>query len=229
MKIISKFKDYYDIGRSLGEDESIVYRRFPEIIDTTEYRGRKRQCASGRYDSFVYGIPLKNGPNFLHKVIIGFCGKVYKGYYIMSYDGGQNPRKECLYSKKDVMSYADQVAGFYRKELRDYELEYNSSFLKRWFLKYSTPLFVIDYFNIFHVNVRFPTHLKSELIINPYLEEYQFYKVFDPYTAFQEVAMYVGGVLQNKAPETVDISDEDLAEQKGFDEWSFKKLPTKKR
>ena len=42
--------------------------------------------------------------------------------------------------------------------------------------------------------------------------------------------MYLGGVLGISEPDTVDISNLDLIEQKGFDKkWSFRKHPDQKK
>ena len=61
---------------------------------------------------------------------------------------------------------------------------------------------------------------------NPVLKDLEFQKVMDPFTAFQEIAMFLGGVLavEDQAPLRVG-SDEVVARQKGFDEWSFRTMP----
>lgn len=45
----------------------------------------------------------------------------------------------------------------------------------------------------------------------------------DPFTAFQEISMFLGGVLKRTEVDTVDIGDEAMRDEKGFDEWSFKR------
>lgn len=68
------------------------------------------------------------------------------------------------------------------------------------------------------------------MYINPPLTEYEFQKVFDPYTAYQEIEMFLGGVLTELDEIDVPgVGDKDLAVGKGFNEWSFKTLPTKHR
>ena len=60
---------------------------------------------------------------------------------------------------------------------------------------------------------------------NPVLRDLEFQRVMDPFTAFQEIAMFLGGVLavEDKAPLRAG-SDEVVARQKGFDEWSFRTM-----
>lgn len=56
------------------------------------------------------------------------------------------------------------------------------------------------------------------------LKEYKFMKVLDPYTAMQELSMWVGGVLPKDGPDMVTITDEKtLVRKHGFDKWSFRK------
>jgi hypothetical protein len=53
-----------------------------------------------------------------------------------------------------------------------------------------------------------------------------FAKVLPPYEAFQELSMWVGGVLPNPGSPTVEIgSDVVRAEKHGFDGWSFRRKP----
>lgn len=67
------------------------------------------------------------------------------------------------------------------------------------------------------------------LIKNPILKELDFSKIVDPYTATQEIEMYLGRLATNNTPPMPVGSDKVIAASKGFDEWSFRKLPTKKR
>ena len=52
----------------------------------------------------------------------------------------------------------------------------------------------------------------------------------DPYSAYQEIAMYLAGPLANQQDPPQDIDDETLASMKGFDKLSFRTdSPGKKR
>lgn len=57
------------------------------------------------------------------------------------------------------------------------------------------------------------------------LKDVKFFKVKDPYTAFQELDMYISGVLGQQAKEVINISDKDRIVQHGFDNSSFRKEP----
>lgn len=56
------------------------------------------------------------------------------------------------------------------------------------------------------------------------LKRYGFAKALDPFSAMQELSMFVGGVMGGADPNTVKITDEKtLVKKHGFDEWSFRK------
>jgi len=57
-----------------------------------------------------------------------------------------------------------------------------------------------------------------------------FAKKLDPFTAFQELAMWVGGVLPRPGAPMVEITDEKtMVKKHGMDEWSFRTPPGPKR
>lgn len=68
----------------------------------------------------------------------------------------------------------------------------------------------------------------SKLTINPVLKQFQFGKLFDAYSAFQELDMFLSGMAVNEDDHMAKISDKDMLIEKGFDCRSFKKEPTKR-
>lgn len=61
------------------------------------------------------------------------------------------------------------------------------------------------------------------------LKDLEFYKYFPTQEAFQEIHMYLGGVLGFNNPHVPVPDDKTMRDIKGFNKWSFKKEPTKKR
>jgi hypothetical protein len=58
------------------------------------------------------------------------------------------------------------------------------------------------------------------------LKDMEFYRVLDPFQAYQEIAQWVGGVLPGRGAPIVEITDSGvLAAKHGFDRWSFRKPP----
>jgi hypothetical protein len=67
------------------------------------------------------------------------------------------------------------------------------------------------------------------LIKNPKLSDFKLERLFDPYTTIQEIEMYIGRIAVNNTPPMPVGSDKVIAESKGFDKYSFRTPPTKKR
>jgi len=60
------------------------------------------------------------------------------------------------------------------------------------------------------------------------LRGYHFYKVFDTYAAFQEIHSFLASKASPEKSMPV-IPDVLKAQSKGFDKWSFRKPPTRKK
>lgn len=65
MRIISEFHDYYDIGMSEGQDQSLIYQR-RSIVEKSNYP------FNIMYNSWHHTNYIKVRP-----LTIGFCGKLY--------------------------------------------------------------------------------------------------------------------------------------------------------
>jgi hypothetical protein len=63
----------------------------------------------------------------------------------------------------------------------------------------------------------------SKFHINPMLKDYEFYRVFDTYQTFQEISMFLGGVLGTNEDGGNVVDDKHRFSQRGFDKWSFRK------
>lgn len=68
----------------------------------------------------------------------------------------------------------------------------------------------------------------NQVVINPPLKDYEFFKVMDPYTAFQELSMWVGGTLAWPPQMMIELDDKYRVLAHGFDKHSFRKSPTKR-
>ncbi len=252
MKIISKFRDYYDIGASMGVDETIVYVRNLEMIE----RPNKDLPTRNEYYSKNNRITLlehligesmdkRNFRNAFAGAIdlVGFCGKIYPVYTAV-YDYGRDLRFHYEPSEAMIKDYLNTEFTYNtrrhsRKEIiRDAE-RFFDRFPKECpeiFHELKTPVFVIpsqrtpihamlkDCYPPMH-----PSDVSDEVYLNPSLKDIGFYKVVDAYTAFQDISMFITGVLGVNQIPPVQISDTDMRDAKGFDDMSFKKAPTKRK
>lgn len=226
MRILSKYKDYYDgVAGTMGIDKTIIYdRTVIEFENKQEYPQQFKKDKtfnhkkSNRFHSLdLYCVDSKyydDGSPF----IIGFCGKLYVGWKFykgdkcdFTYD--ENIIKENVKNKKWSSNLSDDL---------NYIKNYDSIDL---FREYNTPIFILDNNNQDYVYRKYCGN--SKFTINGNLKEYLFYKVFDSFLAFQEIQMFISGVLGVGENTMVEIEDKYKIKKHGFDEWSFRKEPTK--
>ena len=91
------------------------------------------------------------------------------------------------------------------------------------FIKYKTPIFVINLKQALHTFIY--DYSGSPLIINPVLKDIGFQKVVDSWTTFQEIQMFISGVLGTGENDTIEVSEDVKIKQHGFDKWSFRRPP----
>lgn len=236
MYIISKQKDYYDgVAGTTGIDKTIVYERQMTVIDGNDipkiFRGGYRD-PSPFYKLTNTHIKKELSMVYLHTepFFIGFCGKLYIGWKLYS-EGKVLPYgdKELIttitYDNENMKKLVEKrsFSGNFEDNLNSV-LSYDPIEI---FRSLNTPSFVYDAdYDRKSWDRYWRNHPK--FIINPLLKEYQFYKIFDTFTAFQEIQMFLGGVLGSGEKEIVEVADKYKIGQHGFDKWSFRREPEKK-
>lgn len=246
MYILSKRKDYYDgVVGTVGIDKTIVYTREENIIDEHQipvnlYKSKGRW--SNDASPFEQIGDFKLDPKCKYKnfstFIVGFCGKTYLGWKFYS---EKKTRISSTYIMDELVTeivYDSNIAknyfvGRYWRDIKNWEEKFdeivkqcNSADLMKFFREYDSPTFILD---LDYEKMYFSKNNKTvKLIINGRLSDYEFYKVFDAFQAFQEISMFVSGVLGNKEKDIVVVEDKYKITQHGFDKWSFRKESTKK-
>jgi hypothetical protein len=72
-------------------------------------------------------------------------------------------------------------------------------------------------------------HRTWDLTINPQLSSIDFMRIKDPFTAYQEIRMFLDNMAYPEKP-IPQLSNEDLAHSKGHgDKYSFRRPPTEKK
>lgn len=230
MLIISKFHDYYDtVIKSAGVDKSIVFNRTERKV-VFEWPRNKSGFVSHSFPHRDYQhiseyYRRKDEVGF-GCFAVGFCGKTYCGIKI-----GQTH----IYGD-DAFAWIDEENK--KGRWGDWEMENKIPYWKEFkfpmemFRNYNSPILLLNApeFNDLDRNqldsishtLRFGKYLS--LRINPVLKDCEFHKVIDAFTAFQEIQMFVSGVLGKTEKETVKISDNNKIVEHGFDpKWSFRK------
>lgn len=250
MRIISKFHDYYDgVQNYGGNDKSIIFKRLREEKEITNLNEFKCNdtiggllCRHRYFQCYYNGRKISVNQDFN---IIGFAGRLYsvsQVYYYSYVDNGKYSRivpmtaynydeyiskmKKFIEIKKGRRSKKNNSRYTERFDMKKFFIFDNDKFENQYddiFVKYNTPIFSISDIDYRGDSIRYL------LIINPDLEYYHFYKMFDAFSAFQEIEMYTNSALvaEKSLP---NIPQEYRFEEKGFDnKISFRKEKSKKK
>src|SRR5208283_3990318 len=127
-----------------------------------------------------------------------------------------------IYNIETIKDFVEPKA--YKSNLEDnirYIQEYNALQI---FRDLNAPAFIYDSdYDRKIINNYSYNHRNPKFFVNPLLKDYEFYKVFDTYQAFQEIQMFIGGVLGNKEKEIIEVADKYKIAKHGFDKFSFRK------
>lgn len=221
MIIHSSFKDYYDNASAYGVDSTLHFDREKRRVKDPKTPIGIDWVSGPR--QFTDKTGLSHG-NYFVKKIIGFCGWIYP----MVHTNGKSDEQEdfrtelCFYNYE---KYKEFKQPFERKERigsRRYRRYGRASETKdiltnapykndEIFIEMGVPIFLAlpDYSG------------EMEITHHVRLKDYQFYKVKDPATAFQEIAMYLSNELVREK-EVLEIADRYRIAQHGFDKHSFR-------
>lgn len=226
VRIISSFKDYYDSAMGYGIDHDLIWLR--ESKEVKEDIGPRRKYQWSNYW-------FSNNFHYIN-VNIGFCGKLYGCTKVSKKDDGKVLAEAICHSVEDIDNFIE--SNFKKKQIKYYYdrkgswrnnldmglngrranfekffkdvAEYSDDKVEKFLIKNNTPVVVGN-------------------TLNASLKKWEFYRVVDPYTAFQEIQMFFGKLRSPEKP-IPPISDADMLEAKGFDpKYSFRKEPNKKK
>lgn len=240
MLILSNKKDYYDgVAGTLGVDKTIVYQRKTiELSNNEAFDIFKRANYYGKNSNNSPFLKLgnffirKQKPQKYHNYsyfIVGFCGKIYVGFKLYE-EINRNIKVTITYDFDLIKTVVDTERSFVGNMVDVYNDVMNYD-ISPYFWEIKSPIFIYDSnaslpsFNYRSMSIGLSNN--STLIINPILKDYEFFKVFDSFLAFQEIQMYISGVLGNNEKDTLNIDDKYKISQYGFDKWSFRKEPQK--
>jgi hypothetical protein len=225
MRVISKFRDYYDSVQAYGVDPKLVYLRATESERVLMHEAASSRCVTlSPVFREILGLPfsLNRDWEYVDVLLIGFCGQLYPAFRyhkivyhtlqkLLSQASDQDRKHfEVLFNQKTfswdkALTYASWEEA--TKDLRT--LRYDDVFVSL-----GVPVFCVE------LN---PYHRIYEITLNPNLKNLNFQAVKTPVEAYQEIAMFLGNQLaQQKDPVPV-IDDDTMRDKKGFDKWSFRR------
>jgi hypothetical protein len=244
MLIVSSFRDFYDSIKSYGVDKTVVYNRKEECY--------KIEKLGWKPKNDLYSIPyaeeftIKKLQIEFHKYVIGFCGNIFPviraviketttwktistyHFYDLTvlrnftnlYKLTKSKHKLVFWNKKDYRVMSDE-------HMKEFFNSNNWNFLKQDFIKHKTPVFVLGKFRL-EGDILWHGH--NCIIKNTCLKNYEFYKVKNSVSAFQEIYMFLSGVLGTPERPMVKIDDKKLQAKRGHDgKYSFKTPPKEKK
>lgn len=246
MKIISKFKDYYDNMRcySMCSDD-FTYIRKHNTIKNVDFKLN--------YNHYKLEIEC---------VLLGFCGNWYPVYRVKKYEkeiisgwiekqeikefkyGHLINRHKYFYYLKEALIHVTNKKDFKSGSKKHYiDIDYWTSNLK--YKEGSSQ--IISYNNYINAIIKYedeqlknatqklnkkdlfkkyntPVMLikKGILTINPSLKRLQMYKILEGYQCYQEIEMFIGNILLPRDNPDQITDDKILAGNHGFDKWSFR-------
>lgn len=210
-------RDYYDSMLAYGVDPAIVLQRDPDISFSPEEIPQKVEILDIRYDGkTIWDVEAK-------WVIVYFCSKIYRGLkislagedlYFWNVDKFKKWAEDNKIKIRVLNRWNDIRKGLNLENCMDV-IEANDN-LKDFMIanRIAIMLGTLDRHGFG----------ERRIPVNPSgLKKIGFAKAVPPYTAYQELSMWVGGVLGGQSPETVTITDDKvLVENHGFDKHSFR-------
>jgi hypothetical protein len=282
MRIVSNFKDYYDVLQD-PTDKDLTYVRMKKLLtpedpvsrelllyrfevpETFEWRHHRKmgQDLADRVSREWNGqiVPTYEDPRVGHgyypsysrfqSVVVLFCGKLYTGIrYNERWRGLAGRSDATFFATTDGMVSkvywnAQSFAGDFHQVSRNgkpitdpSQLRSGNTTLSRLnqqsnrtlmdlHFKTGCPVLALEKEPEPKLGASGQRRREIVAALNPNLRDLQFFRIVDVNIAFQELSMFLGGVLANNdRPEPVDNKYKILAH--GFDlKESFRKGPTK--
>jgi len=243
MRINSDFHDYYDSVMVEGQDQSLVYQRHQK----TELIARPFPFISFySHRDDLSSIRIKT-----HH--IGFCGNVYTclemvlfKYDDLSTKESRKHRRFCYtiedvdsfvksnFKEKDYENYLDKRykniknSWFYNDRRFQFETFFKKNKEYKTFTANNAAPFFGNSHPIFVAEQVYEKTCSGKFVYDCSLKQYEFYRIFPPFQAFQEINMWLSNQASPIKP-IPEMTDKVKLESKGFDKWSFRKESTKKR
>lgn len=256
MRIISKQKDYYDCIQRYGQDQNQVYVRNQIKLpreQLTQLWGDLLDNVRCNIEELIYGQLC-----IFDCHIIGFCGKIYPviGIKYINYARLKdyqltNHKITTLitdfqetffaYTFDELLTFLEFTSKKYVKDKVNkyynfrsssrikqiFSKDFNRTKYSKLFIDHNIPIFIVKD----NKNSKDYSYSRyNNIYLNPFnLYQYKFQKIFSPFEAYQELEMYISNFLRLQEPTTIEVSEKDKISKHGFDKYSFRKSPSKKK
>jgi len=254
MKIISKFKDYYDMCEYMGIDPKCVYIRHTEQIFKNGLSFDQNRILSEVFNRGWYDdLPCIQRERYRYSDYrpnemtvephwVAFSGKAYLVY--LKKHNTSEKTQESYSIPYEIMWDFDEIYSILKKKYD--ELSSNNFWISKYgsitkdkldrlsenmirtipnefFIEFNSPVissfgpdyFYGDYVKNYSLEV-------DRIFINPPLLSLGFQNVMYPQTAWQELSMFLMGVLRVGDPNMIEVDDKYKIMAHGYDKHSFR-------
>ena len=257
MRIISETRDYYDCVQAMGVDRTLLWIRKPvkeTWLGARSGSNSRPTNPSGLpyFDRGWRGDCVE--AHFQSKCLVGFCGRIYPVFCFTASDPTWSAEFGPAYSRYKAYCYnlseVDQFVKEHTSKACQAHYFEAPPCTKRWrmaqwnrperfhFEQYFElcrtkqeafyPLFEKHHTPVFMATAEVSGKEGGEIVYNATLRDVEFYRIFDPYRAYQEICMFYNNMAQPDR-QIPAVSDKDMVTAKGFDKWSFRKEPGQKK
>lgn len=231
MKIISNFKDYYDIALGFGKDDLPLYLR-----EKSQHYFHNREITIAEEREALK--PLTNCLNAMPKSpydkgVIAFCGKLYPFYgdYQSVFYSLDSLREDCIkvnakggfgYDRNFALEallnptkkHTSKSRYLCDKTWEKFQQNLNVEIRDDVFRYYDSPILCLKD-DSWNGNLR--------VTANPQLRDFGFQSQVEPYAAYQAIDIFIGNNLVNQVDLDAHMTDDLKRHAHGFDDCSFKK------
>lgn len=243
MKIISNFKDYYDAVLRHNQDPLPVFVRKNQEVQI-EYHKRSKTPEEQEFLKLVSPLSaaLQRLPacGYANRGVVAFCGKLHYYYRLGGWRTNGRVGGAICYTLDQIIDALQASSDYAYKEIAKKLLDPNHVSNKKHYWRYSRSPLTLSSWKSFQEKKQ--TTLPDEVFrsfkspilliendtfeVNPRLNQYNFASQVDPYTAYQELDMFIGNNMVVQEDPNAHMTDDLKRHAKGFDEWSFRKHKT---
>lgn len=227
MRIISKFRDYYDAAQAHGQDQRLVYvREHQQFKCPGEPAVPAFLAELGEPLRLRASSEVRSGrTRVLSPFLVAFAGKLYPGLRV-AVQRGLKETVQYFYDWDSVQAHHADWSE--EHNLFTFSDRTESRMKAHFALHGSTQMQAHLTAHRLGVVLVFTDGRHVVYEVNPSLQQLEFYRVLDAWQAFQELSMFWGGLA---APEKTlaPLAEADRLTQHGFDHMSFRKPPSTRK
>jgi len=240
-------KDYYDSALSYGRDDNTVFIRDDHrVMDDSilgkpddvrlSISGPRLRTVLGLGDSYDHFRHRHRDQNYkIGRLVVMFCGKLHYGLVVHaeSYESGYQSIAFYFWQPEKFEEWLESTGLQIATDAIRWERS-DPQALAKLFATVDASSAQMEWLitNMVTIAIRMPTaryeRHSTTWEINPArLKEVEFFRKINAYQAFQEIEMWVGGVLPQISPDMAAIDDATRLAKHGFDKTSFRKAKAK--